>query len=151
MTLKSAQLSIQVNRNTIRLHIRKLIASGQIEHHGDGRSTWYSPVVWPACYKPGEPSFIRWCLQGAHLLHDFINQYADSTRLQRVTRFLEWNLRGAERQGLLEAAKHDRMQCGNRRLLPEAATIICEKSARRHLSAIGDLHQPEIALGRSGP
>ena len=48
VTLTSAQLNTKANRNTIRLHIRKLIASGQLEQHGVGRSTWYSPVVWPA-------------------------------------------------------------------------------------------------------
>ena len=47
VTLTSAQLNTQANRNTIRLHIRKLIALGQLEQHGAGRSTWYSPVSWP--------------------------------------------------------------------------------------------------------
>ena len=47
VTLTSAQLNTQANRNTVRLHIRKLIVSGQLEQHGIGRSTWYSPVIRP--------------------------------------------------------------------------------------------------------
>ncbi len=42
VTLSSAQLHTQANRNTIRLHLRTLIASGQLVQQGTGRGTWYS-------------------------------------------------------------------------------------------------------------
>lgn len=47
VSLASAQLNTQANRNTIRVHLRKLIALGQLEQHGTGRSTWYSPIIRP--------------------------------------------------------------------------------------------------------
>lgn len=47
VSLPSAQLITSANRNTIRAHIRKLLASGHLERHGTGRGTWYSPPIPP--------------------------------------------------------------------------------------------------------
>ncbi len=45
VTLSSAELNTKANRNTIRVHLRKLISAGQLVQHGSGRSTWYSPAT----------------------------------------------------------------------------------------------------------
>ena len=47
VTLASAQLNTQANRNTVRAHMRKLVALRQLEQHGTGRSTWYTPAIRP--------------------------------------------------------------------------------------------------------
>lgn len=43
VSLLSAQVITSANRNTIGVHIRKLMASGYLEQHGAGRGTWYAP------------------------------------------------------------------------------------------------------------
>lgn len=45
VTLASAEARTQANRQTIRVHIRKLLAAGQLTQHGTGCGTWYSPAI----------------------------------------------------------------------------------------------------------
>ena len=41
LTVASAQAQTSANRNTIKLHIQKLLAAGQLAQRGVGRGTWY--------------------------------------------------------------------------------------------------------------
>jgi Fic family protein len=41
LTVASAQAQSSANRNTIKLHIQKLLAAGQLTQRGVGRGTWY--------------------------------------------------------------------------------------------------------------
>lgn len=43
-TVASAEAQTRANRHTIKLHIRKLLAAGQLVQQGAGRGTWYSPA-----------------------------------------------------------------------------------------------------------
>lgn len=45
LTLAGAQAQTHANRNTIKLHIRRLLDAGQLEKLGVGRGTWYTPVA----------------------------------------------------------------------------------------------------------
>lgn len=44
VTVASAQAQTKANRHTIRLHMGKLLAAGQLVQQGAGRGTWYSPA-----------------------------------------------------------------------------------------------------------
>lgn len=41
LTVASAQAQTRGNRHTIKLHIQKLLAAGQLRQCGVGRGTWY--------------------------------------------------------------------------------------------------------------
>lgn len=45
ITVASAQAQTGANRHTIRLHMGKLLAAGQLVQQGAGRGTWYSPAT----------------------------------------------------------------------------------------------------------
>jgi Fic family protein len=45
ITLASSEANTGANRHTIRPHIRRLLANGQLTQHGQGRATWYSPAT----------------------------------------------------------------------------------------------------------
>ncbi|WP_232834516.1 Fic family protein [Rhodoferax ferrireducens] len=45
VTVASAEAQTGANRHTIKLHIRKLLAAGQLVQQGAGRGTWYSPAM----------------------------------------------------------------------------------------------------------
>lgn len=45
ITVASAQAQTGANRHTIRLHMRKLLAAGQLVQQGAGRGTWYSAAM----------------------------------------------------------------------------------------------------------
>ena len=45
ITVASAQAQTGANRHTIRLHMRKLLAAGQLVQQGAGRGTWYSAAT----------------------------------------------------------------------------------------------------------
>lgn len=45
VTVASAEAQTGANRHTIRLHMGKLLAAGQLVQHGAGRGTWYSPAT----------------------------------------------------------------------------------------------------------
>ena len=45
LTVALAQQRTQANRNTIKLHLGKLVKGGHLLQHGTGRGTWYTPVV----------------------------------------------------------------------------------------------------------
>ena len=45
VTVASAQAQTGSNRHTIRLHMGKLLAAGQLVQQGTGRGTWYSPAT----------------------------------------------------------------------------------------------------------
>ena len=45
VTVASAQAKTGANRHTIRLHMGKLLAAGQLVQQGAGRGTWYSPAM----------------------------------------------------------------------------------------------------------
>lgn len=44
LTMTEAVDSTQANRNTIKVHLRRLVSMGVLVRHGGGRGTWYSPV-----------------------------------------------------------------------------------------------------------
>lgn len=44
VTVASAEAQTRANRHTIKAHIRKLLAAGQLVQQGVGRGTWYSPA-----------------------------------------------------------------------------------------------------------
>ena len=83
--------------------------------------------------------------------HDLTDQRTDGARLQGVAGLFEWIACGAVRQGLLEAAKRHRMQCGHQRHPARGSYHHLRKALRgRHLRAIGNLNYPEVAFGRGG-
>jgi Fic family protein len=45
ITIASAQAHTKANRHTIKLHMGKLLSSGQLSQHGVGRGTWYCARV----------------------------------------------------------------------------------------------------------
>jgi Fic family protein len=42
LTMRSAVEATGANRNTLKTHLRKLVESGHLAQHGDGRGTWYA-------------------------------------------------------------------------------------------------------------
>ena len=86
-------------------------------------------------------------VRGAHVRRDRIDQFADGTHLQGVTKFLEWIARGPDRQALFEAANRFGMQCGHQRHVARGGYQHLRKArSRGHLRNIGDMHHPEVAL-----
>ena len=47
VTLSSALMLTNVNRNTLKLHLRQLVEAGHLRLLGRGRSSWYEMVVKP--------------------------------------------------------------------------------------------------------
>jgi Fic family protein len=45
VTIASVQAQTKANRHTIKLHMGKLLAAGQLVQQGVGRGTWYSPAT----------------------------------------------------------------------------------------------------------
>jgi hypothetical protein len=44
LTLTVAQHLTNVNRNTLKLHLRQLVAAGRLKLLGRGRSSWYEVI-----------------------------------------------------------------------------------------------------------
>ena len=42
ITVKDAVILTAANRNTVKLHLQKLVAAGHLTRHGAGRGVWYS-------------------------------------------------------------------------------------------------------------
>ncbi len=45
VTVASAEVQTKANRHTIKLHIRNLLAAGQLVQQGVGRGTWYTSAI----------------------------------------------------------------------------------------------------------
>lgn len=43
ITMNEVVMASQANRNTVKVHLRKLVEAGQITQHGSGRGVWYGP------------------------------------------------------------------------------------------------------------
>ena len=43
-TIANAEKLTGANRNTIKLHLRRLVEQGTLAKHGTGRGTWYNPA-----------------------------------------------------------------------------------------------------------
>ncbi len=43
LTISEAVMLLGLNRNTVKLHLKRLVQQGYLEHHGIGRASWYSP------------------------------------------------------------------------------------------------------------
>lgn len=41
ITMSEVVIASQANRNTVKVHLRKLVEAGQITQHGSGRGVWY--------------------------------------------------------------------------------------------------------------
>jgi Fic family protein len=44
LTMARAVEETGANRNTIKVHLRQLVAQGRLVRHGGGRGTWYTPA-----------------------------------------------------------------------------------------------------------
>lgn len=44
LTISDAVILLEMNRNTIKLHLRQLVQKGYLMQHGSGKATWYSPA-----------------------------------------------------------------------------------------------------------
>ncbi len=44
LTMSAAIRATGANRNTIKVHLRKLVTQGRLQRHGGGRGTWYLPA-----------------------------------------------------------------------------------------------------------
>jgi predicted HTH transcriptional regulator len=43
VTTGSAAKLTGANRNTVKVHLRRLVAAGHLAQHGQGKGTWYAP------------------------------------------------------------------------------------------------------------
>ena len=44
LTIADAVTLLGINRNTVKLHLRRLVQQGYLEQHGSAKATWYSPA-----------------------------------------------------------------------------------------------------------
>ena len=44
LTIRDAVTLTGANRNTIKLHVRKLVSRGMLRQEGRGKGTWYQPA-----------------------------------------------------------------------------------------------------------